>query len=103
MQLTKTIFQNSAIFIEKKWVENQLSLKSGFLLGKELIHVILLSTPVSESSAEGPYSKSLEVWDLTRVLPPSIPKPAFICRQARSQQHLLLPPPAFRDKLGLSL
>ena len=23
MQLTKTIFQNSVIFIEKKWVENQ--------------------------------------------------------------------------------
>ena len=34
MQLTKTIFQNSAIFNEKKWVENRLWGKSAFLLGK---------------------------------------------------------------------
>ena len=39
MQLTKTIFQNSAIFIEKKWVENQLWGKSAFLWEKELIHL----------------------------------------------------------------
>ena len=38
MQLTKTIFQNFAIFIEKKWVENRLWLKSGFCGEKELIH-----------------------------------------------------------------
>ena len=38
MQLTKTIFQNSAIFIEKKWVENRLCGKSAFLWEKELIH-----------------------------------------------------------------
>ena len=31
MQLTKTIFQNSAIFIEKKWVANELWGKVGFL------------------------------------------------------------------------
>ena len=37
MQLTKTIF-NSAIFIEKKWVENRLWEKSTFLWEKELIH-----------------------------------------------------------------
>ena len=35
MQLTKTLFQNSAIFIEKKWVENRLWGKSGFLWGKK--------------------------------------------------------------------
>ena len=38
MQLTNTFFPNSAIFIEKKWVENRLWGKSGFLWGKELIH-----------------------------------------------------------------
>ena len=35
MQLTKTFFPNSAIFIEKKWVENRLSGKSAFLWGKK--------------------------------------------------------------------
>ena len=40
MQLTKTIFkfQNSAIFIEKKWVENQLWKKCIFV-GKKCIFV----------------------------------------------------------------
>ena len=36
MQLTKTIFQNFAILIEKKWVENQLWGKSVFLWGKRI-------------------------------------------------------------------
>ena len=36
MQLTKTIFQNSAIFIEKKWAENRLWGKSAFLWGKRI-------------------------------------------------------------------
>ena len=36
MQLTKTIFQNSAIFIEKKWVENRLWGKSAFFWGKRI-------------------------------------------------------------------
>ena len=36
MQLTRTIFQNYAIFIEKKWVENQLLGKSGYLRGKRI-------------------------------------------------------------------
>ena len=40
MQLTKTIFQNSAIFIEKKWVENRLWGKSGFLWGKRIYSLI---------------------------------------------------------------
>ena len=35
MQLTKTFFPNSAIFIEKKMVENRLWGKSGFLSGKK--------------------------------------------------------------------
>ena len=39
MQLTKTIFQNCAIFIEEKWVENQLWEKVDFCGGKELIHL----------------------------------------------------------------
>ena len=39
MQLTKTIFLNSAISIEKKWVENRLWGKSAFCAGKELIHI----------------------------------------------------------------
>ena len=34
MELTKTIFQNSAIFIEKKWVENRLWGEGAFLWGK---------------------------------------------------------------------
>ena len=38
MQLTKTFPPNSAIFIEKKWVENRLWGKSGFLLGKKMYH-----------------------------------------------------------------
>ena len=42
MQLTKTIFQNSAIFIEKKWVENELLGKSAFLWETELIHAVPL-------------------------------------------------------------
>ena len=36
MQLTKAIFQNYAIFLEKKWVENQLEGKSAFLWGKRI-------------------------------------------------------------------
>ena len=36
MELTKSLFQNSVIFIEKKWVENQLWGKSAFLLGKRI-------------------------------------------------------------------
>ena len=39
MQLTKNIFQNSAIFIEKKWVENQLWKKCVFVGKKNLIHL----------------------------------------------------------------
>ena len=35
MQLTKTIFSDSAIFIEKKRVENQLWAKSEFLWAKK--------------------------------------------------------------------
>ena len=35
MQLTKTIFQNSAIFIEKKSVENQLC-KKWIFVGKRI-------------------------------------------------------------------
>ena len=38
MQLTKTIFQNFANFIEKEWLENRLWGKRGFCGGKELIH-----------------------------------------------------------------
>ena len=36
MKLAKTIFQNSAIFIDKKWVENRLWGKGGFLWGKRI-------------------------------------------------------------------
>ena len=36
VQLTKTIFQNSAIFIEKRWVENRLWGKSEFLWWKRI-------------------------------------------------------------------
>ena len=36
MQLTTTFFPNSAIFIEKKWVENRLLGKSGFLWEKNV-------------------------------------------------------------------
>ena len=57
MKLTKTIFQNSAIFSEKKWVENQLSGKSGLLWGKR----IKSSSPQSSSgdrsgASEGGYA-----------------------------------------------
>ena len=38
MQLTNTFFPNSAIFIEKKWVENRLWGKSAFLWGKKMYH-----------------------------------------------------------------
>ena len=46
MQLAKTIFQNSAIFIEKKWVENRLWVKVDFCGGKELIHQALRAAKV---------------------------------------------------------
>jgi hypothetical protein len=36
MQLTKTIFHDSAIFIEEKWVENRLWRKSEFLWRKKI-------------------------------------------------------------------
>ena len=39
MQLTKNIFQNSAMFIEKKWVEIDCGEKVDFCGEKELIHV----------------------------------------------------------------
>ena len=37
MQLTKTFFPKSAIFIERKWLENRLWAKSAFLSGKKCI------------------------------------------------------------------
>ena len=37
MQLTTTFFPNSAIFVEKKWVENRLWGESAFLWGGESI------------------------------------------------------------------
>ena len=39
MQITKTIFQNSAIFIKKKWAENQLWENVDFCGEKELTHL----------------------------------------------------------------
>ena len=39
MQLTKTFFPNSAIFIEKKWVENRLWEKVHFCGGGEMYHL----------------------------------------------------------------
>ena len=39
MQLTKTFFSQSAIFIEKMWVENRLLGKSGFLWGEKMYHL----------------------------------------------------------------
>ena len=49
MQLTKTIFQNSAIFIEKKWVENRLWGKGAFLWGERINS---FSTIVTSNVAE---------------------------------------------------
>ena len=37
MQLTKTFFPNSAVFNEKKWVENRLWRKSAFLWGGKIV------------------------------------------------------------------
>ena len=45
MQLTKTIFQNSAIFIEKKWGRKSIVWKSGFLLEKKCIILPFLLSP----------------------------------------------------------
>ena len=48
MKLTKTFFPNSAIFIEKKWVENRLWEKVGFLtifVGKKMYHQV--ATPLN--------------------------------------------------------
>ena len=45
MQLTKTSSPNSAIFIEKKWVENRLWGKSGFLWGEKNVSSPALSEP----------------------------------------------------------
>ena len=45
MKLAKTIFQNSAIFIEKKWIEKSLVGKSGICGKKELIHFFKVQLP----------------------------------------------------------
>ena len=47
MQLTETIFQNSALFVEKKWVENRLWGKSAFLWGKRIDSSLL--SPLSSA------------------------------------------------------
>ena len=54
MQLTKTIF-NSAIFIEKKWVENRLWEKSAFLSGNiyRFIHTKRATAKYAQRSKKG--------------------------------------------------
>ena len=65
--LTKTIFQNFAIFIEKKWVENRLWGKSAFSWGKKNVSWVR-RTPVDAMQT------SLE------LRPAAGPRPAGTCR-----------------------
>ena len=52
MQLTKTVFQNSAIFIEKKWVENQLWGKTEILWGKRINSLVQSGNDADGTAAE---------------------------------------------------
>ena len=68
MQLTKTIFQNSAIFIEKKCIENRLWGKSAFFWGKRInssrYHAMLGSGPRGYRTALPQISKRLPFMQL---------------------------------------
>ena len=87
MQLTKTVFPNSAIFIEKKSVENRLWGKSAFLcVGGEMYHAIMISLgPAKSGQASG-----------SRTASGSVPK----ARALRRSSSVVLVTPSLRSEEG---
>ena len=74
MQLTKTFFPNSVIFIEKKWVENRLLGKSAFLWEKKKVSSGSASLPHSCDWTEPPQFNKPEA---PRELPSNTQRHSF--------------------------
>ena len=94
MQLTKTIFSDSVIFIEKKRVENRLLAKSEFFVGKKKYSSAILEALTHLSSEFGAKYAEAKVWagDYQFKRKPCCPGKHAHCKPKKS----VSPPPGNR-------